>query len=214
LKNQKICPLHIFCGHQSAQLKAKMRVCSYTLAKCKSECLHITKNGVVSKYCTYHVMKVSSRKKTKAIVSFVESIEKTEKSRLRMKLHREKQKQVLEDIVDPEVQRIAVGMAKLRKKQRDFVIINSVIQTLDPESIELTGSAEPIDFTDSKAPVLRTMQEIEKSSEHLFANVINALKIVSPVCTLLKLKVIKSLANDTPQLTHTDLNVSLINKKV
>jgi hypothetical protein len=65
LKNQKIRPLHIFCRHQSAQLKAKMSVCSYTLAKCKSECLHITKNGVVSKYCTYHVMKVSSRKKPK-----------------------------------------------------------------------------------------------------------------------------------------------------
>jgi hypothetical protein len=69
-------------------------------------------------------------------------------------------------------------------------------------------------ITDEKGSVLRTMQEIAEQSKPLFENVINALKFVFPGCTQRRLKVIKSLANDTPQLTHTDFDVSLINKRV
>jgi hypothetical protein len=57
-----------------------------------------------------------------------------------------------------------------------YVVIDSVIESIDPKDIILSGSAEPIDFTDQKSPALRTMQEIADESKCYFANVISALK--------------------------------------
>jgi hypothetical protein len=206
--------VHRSCTLQSAQLKANMSECRYTFKECKSKCLHVTSGGVESKYCTFHVTKISAQRKRQKIFSYTKSVEETERARLGMKLHREKKKQIIQEISNPEVQRIAKQMARLKKKGREFIVIKGVIETLDPEQIELTGVAEPIDFTDEKGPVLRTMQEIAEQSKPLFDNIINALRIVFPGCTQRRLKVIKSLANDTPQLTHTDFDVSLINKRV
>jgi hypothetical protein len=168
--------VHRSCTLQPAQFKAKMSECRYTCKECKSQCLHVTSGGGESKYCTFHVTKLSARRKRQKIFSFTKSVEETERARLVMKLHPEKKKQIIEEISKPEVQRIAKQMARLKKKGREFIVIKGVIETLDPEQIELTGVAEPIDFTDEKGPVLRTMQEIAEQSKPLFENVINALK--------------------------------------
>lgn len=191
-----------------------MSSCSYPFSACNSKNMHVTTGGVVSKYCTRHVMKLSSQRKRPRMLSYEKSVATTEKARLRMTVHRVTKKQLIEDVTDHEVKRIAEQMAKLKIKSRAYVIIDDVIETLDPEEITVSGSVQPIDFTNIKDPVKRTMQEIADESKYLFANITNALRIVFPGCTHHKLKVIKSLATDLPQLTHTDLDVSLINKRV
>ena len=127
--------------------------------------------------------------------------------------YRAKNKKILQDIVDPDVRTIATQMSKLKERKLGFIVIEKIIKNLDPNTIQLIGSVEPIDFTDSKATVLRTMQEVDTPS-HYIANVLDAIDIVFPGCKNRCVKVIKSLAGDQPQLTHTDFNVKLINKRV
>lgn len=190
-----------------------MSICGYTRAKC-ARARHVTKGGNVHKFCTFHVMKTTAlSKRVTKVLSHEESIAVREKARLKMVLHRARKKKVLEDIVDPEVQIIATQMSKLKERQLGFIIIDKVIENLDPNTIKLMGFSEPIDFTDSKAPVLRTMQEVDTPSDYI-ANVLKAIDIVFPGCQNQCVKMIKSLPNDLPQLTHTDFDVSLINNRV
>ena len=198
--------------HQSAPSdRAHSRV---SRAGSTSNCLHVTKNGVESKYCTVHEKKRSSRHKRQKVVSYEKSVEVTERARIRMVNRRKSKKYLLAGIIEPEVQRIAKQLANMKSKQKAYVVIDSVTESINPKDIILSGSAEPIDFTDQKSPPLRTMQEIADESKYHFANVISALKFVFPGCTQYKTKVLQSLANDTPQKTHTDMDVSLINKRV
>ena len=142
-----------------------------------SNCLHVTKNGVESKYCTVHEKKRSSRHKRQKVVSYEESVEVTERARIRMVNRRKSKKYLLAGIIEPEVQRIAKQLANMKSKQKAYVVIDSVTESIDPKDIILSGSAEPIDFTDQKSPPLRTMQEIADESKYHFANVISALKL-------------------------------------
>lgn len=128
--------------------------------------------------------------------------------------HRKSKKYLLAGIIEREVQRTAEQLAKMKSKQKAYVVIDSAIESIDPKDIILSGSAELIDFTDQKSPALRTMQEIADESKYHFANVISALKFVFPGCTQYKTKVLQSLANDTPQKIHTGMDVSLINKRM
>ena len=183
--------------HQSAPSdRAHSRV---SRAGSTSNCLHVTKNGVESKYCTVHEKKRSSRHKRQKVVSYEKSVEVTERARIRMVNRRKSKKYLLAGIIEPEVQRIAKQLANMKSKQKAYVVIDSVTESINPKDIILSGSAEPIDFTDQKSPPLRTMQEIADESKYHFANVISALKFVFPGCTQYKTKVLQSLANDTPK---------------
>ena len=54
-------------------------------------------------------------------------MEVTERARIRMVNHRKSKKYLLADIIEPEVQRIAKQLAKMKSKQRANVVIDSVI---------------------------------------------------------------------------------------
>jgi hypothetical protein len=121
-----------------------MSLCAYTRAKC-GKVRHITTGGKESRFCGFHIMKVSAfEKRIPKVLSMKDAIEGREKSRLKR---------------------------------------------------------------------LRTMREIENPTKHI-ANILKATSIVFPRCTNISVKMVKSLANDPPQLTHTDYDVTLINKRV
>ena len=134
-----------------------MSLCAYKRAKC-GKVRHITTGGKESSYCAFHILKMSAFPK---VLSMKDVIEGRGKSRLKMAKHRANKQKSLQDIVDPVVKDIAEQMCKLKERQIGYVLIDDVNKNLDPKKIKLKGPVEPIDFTDSKAPALRTMREIE-----------------------------------------------------
>ena len=92
-----------------------MSLCAYTRAKC-GKVRHITTGGKESRFCGFHIMKVSAfEKRIPQVLSMKDAIEGREKSRLKMAKHRANEQKSLQDIVDPVVKDIAEQMCKLKE---------------------------------------------------------------------------------------------------
>jgi hypothetical protein len=171
-------------------------------------------NGVKSDFCLYHARKkYLYRIKQKKVVGYKQHVLRMEQTRLRKEKSRLLQKNALKTISDTETGKIALVLAKLKERKRQYVLVSDVLVNFDVKTLRLTRTVDPITFTDEKAAITRTMTAILNPTA-CFSNVITAMKQVFPGCTNFKYKLIESLANDPPQLLHTDFDTNLIYKKI
>ena len=110
----------------------------------------------------------------------------------------------LQSIEDPEIQRIAQILDRIKKKEL-FVIVPNAIQPLTFEDIKTIGVVEPITFGTAEKPYKRTMQKVSNARDYL-SNVMSALHIVFPKCDNIVVKLLTSQAGDKEQDIHTDFH--------
>ena len=139
------------------------------------------------------------RKESEKIASFTpEQLEvykkkKTEESLKRIQISVDKRRVELMSIVNPEVQRIAQVLDRIKSKER-YVIVPDVIKHLTLRDIKTTGPIKPITFGTMR-PYKRTMQNVSNPEDYL-SNVMEALRIVFSGCDKLVVKSLRSEAGD------------------
>ena len=137
-----------------------------------------------------------------------------ERARLRKVKSRLQQENALKIIAATDTGRIALVLAKLKQRKTQYVLVSDVLVNFDVNTLKLNRVVDPITFTDEKAAITRTMTAITNPTK-CFLNVLTAMNQVFPGCTNFKYKLINSLANDPPQLLHTDFDTTrLIFKKI
>lgn len=127
----------------------------------------------------------------------VASVMRTHKSNF----HREIR---LESIEDPEIQRIAQALDRIKKKEA-YVLVPNAIQPLTLEDIKTVGLDEPITFGTAEPPYKRTMQKVSNAQNYL-SNIMAALGIVFPKCDNIVVKLLTSQSGDKEQDIHTDFH--------
>jgi hypothetical protein len=108
----------------------------------------------------------------------------------------------VEDIrfaADTEIGRIANILATLKERKRQYVLVDKVLEGFDSKKLQLARVVDPMTVTDEISPVTRTMTA-NCNPPSCFPNVLNAISEAFLGCTNFKYKIIKSLANDPPQL--------------
>ena len=157
------------------------------------------------------------KKESEKIASFTpEQLEvykkkKTEESLKRIQISVDKRRVELMSIVNPEVQRIAQVLDRIKSKER-YVIVPDVIKHLTLRDIKTTGPIKPITFGTTR-PYKRTMQNVSNPEDYL-SNVMEALRIVFSGCDKLVVKLLRSEAGDLAQTTHTDLVSDMMTRPI
>jgi hypothetical protein len=171
---------------------------------------------VKREFCKYHARKTHRfRIKQPQVLGYEKHVQRMEQARLRKVKSRLMRKNAIKALsaTATETARIALVMSKLKERKTQFVLVSKVLQNFNVKTLRLARTVDPITFTDETAPVTRTMAAI-LNPVACFHNVLSAMNQVFPGCTHFKYKLIKSLANDPPQLLHTDFDTHLIFKKI
>jgi hypothetical protein len=188
-------------------------VCNYRRGEyiCTAVCHKIS--GSYRAKCREHLVKanIKTRNRVTRLAINNEELsvlraEKLVKSRaaalLRMQKFRADRKLLLLSIENIEVQRIATTLDQIHDGKRIVQVDKVISPTIKKTDIKLKLQPEKITFSAPK-PHLRTMQPLE-DPEAILGNVIAAIRIVFPQCTSMVVKMLKSKAGDTAQITHTD----------
>ena len=167
-------------------------------------------------FCKYHARKTHQyRIRPHPVLNYEKHVERMEKARLRKVKSRLMRKNAIVAIsaTATETGRIALLLSQLKERKKLFVLVSNVLPNFNVKTLKLTKKVDPITFTDETAPTTRTMTAI-MNPVSCFSNVLSAMNQVFPGCTNFKYKLIKSFANDPPQLLHTDFDTQLIFKKI
>ena len=164
--------------------------------------------------CSDHFAAANKRRKVK-LIQMIKNADKSGRSMeeqislskgqsaARMMKFRLKRVAIISEISDAKVKAIAEALDCIKEKH-EYVIVPSVIdESVIASQIKLKGKKEPITFSSPTGPYLRSMQEVIKPDLHV-NNVYAALSLVFPLCTMRKLKLLRSKAGDVAQITHTD----------
>jgi hypothetical protein len=92
----------------------------------------------------------------------------------------------------------------LIKNNHQYVIVPDVVDEMVATSnIRLKGRREMITFSSAEGPYLRSMKEVS-APERYVPNILAAVKLVFPLCTERKLKLLTSEGGDVAQTNHTN----------
>ena len=122
---------------------------------------------------------------------------------IRMQKCRAKRNKLLIEIENREVRRIAVILDTILSGEEYVIVPNAIPSNVKLSKTKLKGAAEPITLSSKGPPYLRSMQALQNPDAYV-KNVIDAIKLVFPRCEYFKVKLLKSKAGDTEQMTHTD----------
>jgi hypothetical protein len=190
-----------------------MVICNYRFGSnvCLDEC-HKTDGGRVTSKCKKHLNQAAKKSRKKLIrkIEFTSPrdaliAKATENSEAKKRTQRSRagRQDAIETIQNDNVRRIATILNRMKDSRKYVMVANAVASTLKPEDFKLTGVAEPITFSNTLPPFLRTMQALEDPSVHL-SDVLEAINSVFGGCCNIKAKLLNSKAGDTAQKNHTD----------
>jgi hypothetical protein len=190
-----------------------MVTCNYRFGEkvCLKKC-HETEGGRVTSKCKKHLNQAAkkSRNKLKRKVesssmrdTLTASAAVTQAANERTQRSRSGRQDAIEGIQNENVKRMATVLDRMKDSRKYVIVANAVASTLKLEDFKLTGVAEPINFSNTIPPFLRTMQPLEDPSLHL-SDVLEAIRSVFSGCCNITVKLLNSKAGDKAQDNHTD----------
>ena len=175
---------------------------------------HKTSGNTIVKLCTLHYKRSrSKRAKPAKTDNKKDKDQKRANDATKKRNSRQRNKDKVTGIEDEQIRKLVQQLSVIKESVQHYLIIQDVIEKIEPKDIKRRGNKDPITFTDPKAPKTRSMQFVNKPDRYI-PHILIALKQTFPGCKKVMVKIISSTANDPPQLTHTDFDLNLIHKRV
>ena len=190
-------------------------ICNYKRGnKSCTETCHETSGGIKRSKCKLHLAAANKSSRHRAIkksmasgltgegIQGIKDLSKRE-SLTRMRKYRTGRKALLDGIEDPIVKMIAVFLDGIKDNKKYVIVPDIISKDIVPEKIKLVGKIKRITFSDEGVRSKRTMQLV-KDPKKILSDLMAAINLVFPACSAIEVKMLKSEAGDTEQLTHTD----------